>query len=100
MFSGLRKQLRRISVRLTLWPALLFLVAAVTVLSLSYVVVKERLDSQEQDVIEFRLNQYAREYERGGIRAVRALAGLRKGREQKAFFVRLADAQNRTQFLR
>lgn len=100
MFSGLRKQVRRLSIRLTLWHALLFVAAALTVLSLTYVVIKKRLDFQEQDVIEFRLNQYAGEYERGGLPAVRILAGLRKGREQKAFFVRLADPQNRTQFLR
>ena len=30
MFSGLRKQLRRLSIRLTLWHALLFLAAALT----------------------------------------------------------------------
>jgi signal transduction histidine kinase len=100
MFSGLRKQLARLSIRLTLWHALLFVAAALTVLSLTYVVIKKRLDFQEQDVIEFRLNQYASEYERGGLRAVRILAALRKGREQKAFFVRLADPQNHTLFLR
>ncbi len=100
MFSGLRKQLGRISLRLTLWPALLFLASALTVLSLSYAVIKQRLNAQERDLIEFRLHQYAGEYERGGLPAVRVLAALRKGREQKAFFVRLADAQNHTRFLR
>lgn len=100
MFSGLRKQLRRLSIRLTLWHALLFLAAALTVLGLTYVVIKQRLRAQERDVIEFRLNQYAGEYERGGLPAVRVLAALRKGREQKAFFVRVADAQNHTVFLR
>jgi len=100
MFSGLRKQLGRVSIRLTIWHALLFFIAALAVLSLTYVTIKKRLDLQERDVIELRLNQYASEYERGGIRAVHLLAELRKGREQKAFFVRLADAQNQTIFLR
>lgn len=100
MFSGLRKHLGRLSIRLTLWHALLFLSAALTVLSLSYVVIKKRLEIQERDVIELRLNQYAREYERGGLIAVRVLAALRKGREQKAFFIRVANAQNHTLFLR
>ena len=100
MFSALRKQLARLSFRLTLWHAMLFLAAALTVLSLSYAVIKQRLDSQEHDVIELRLNQYAGEYERGGLRAVRILAALRKGRDQKAFFVRLANAENITLFLR
>lgn len=100
MFSGLRKQLGRLSIRLTLWHTLLFLVAALTVLGLTYVVIQKRLLTQERDVIEFRLNQYAGEYERGGLLAVRVLAALRKGREQKAFFVRVADPQNGTVFLR
>ena len=100
MFSVLRKKLGTISLRLTLWHAFLFLVAAMAVLSVTYVLIDQRLESQERDVIELRLNQYASEYERGGIDAVRSLASLRKGREQKAFFVRLADSRNRTLFLR
>ncbi|CAN5504600.1 HAMP domain-containing sensor histidine kinase [soil metagenome] len=100
MFSSLRKQLGRISIRLTLWHAFLFLVAALGVLSVTYLVIQKRLNLQERDVIELRLNQYASEYERGGMGAVHRLAALRKGREQKAFFVRIADAHNRTIFLR
>src|SRR5215216_5871912 len=100
MFSGLRKQLHRLSIRLTLWHALLFLTAALIVLSVNHFVIKQRLDTQERDVVEFRLNQYASEYERGGLPAVQALAALRKGRAQQAFFVRVADPQNHTLFLR
>lgn len=100
MFSVLRKELGKVSLRLTLWHAFLFLLAAMSVLTVTYVLIQQRLESQERDVIELRLNQYASEYERGGLEAVRALASLRKGREQKAFFVRLADSRNRTVFLR
>ncbi len=100
MFSSLSKQLGRVSLRLTLWPSLLFLVSALGVLTVSYFVIKEELNLQERDVIEFRLKQYASEYEQGGMGAVRMLASLRKGREQKAFFVRLADGHNQTLFLR
>lgn len=100
MFSALRKELGKVSLRLTLWHALLFFLAAMAVLIVTYALIKQRLDSQERDVIELRLNQYSNEYERNGIEAVRGLASLRKGREQKAFFVRLADAENRTIYLR
>lgn len=100
MFSVLRKKLRPLSIRLALWHAVLFLAAAFTVLGLTYFVIKKSLNGQEHDVVEFRLNQYAGEYERGGLPAVRQLAALRKGREQKAFFVRLADPQNHTLFVR
>lgn len=100
MFSSLRSYLGRLSIRLTLWNAFVFLSAALIVLGLSYTVIKQQLDSQERDNIDSRLNQYIAEYERGGVNAVRALAALRKGREQKAFFVRLANARNETLFLR
>lgn len=100
MFSKLRRQFGRLSIRLTLWHTALFLAAALTVLSLSYAVIHQRLDSQEHDVIELRLNQYVGEYERNGLTGIHLLAALRKGREQKAFFVRLADPHNQTIFLR
>lgn len=100
MFFSLSKQLGRISLRLTFWPALLFLVSALGVMTVSYFVIKEQLNLHEREVIEFRLRQYAGEYEQGGMRAVRMLASQRKGREQKAFFVRLADDNNDTLFLR
>lgn len=100
MFSVLRKQFGRVSIRLTLWHALLFLAAALIVLGVTYFVMKQRLNQQEEDIITMRLNQYAAEYEHGGLDAVKTLAALRKGWEQKAFFVRIADADNRTIYLR
>ena len=100
MFSGLRKQFRRQSLRLTLWHALLFLAAALTMLGLTYVLIEKHLRAQERDAVEFKRGQYANEYERGGWQAVRNLTALHINREQKAFFVRVADAQNQTLFLR
>ena len=96
MFSGLRKAFRRLSIRLTLWHALLFLVAALAGMGLTYVVLQKLLLAQERDVTHSRLILYAGEYERGGLDAVKARSALRKGREQRAFFTRVADAQNRT----
>lgn len=100
MFFALHRQLRRLSIRLTLWHALLFLAAALTVLGLTYLVIEKRLAAQERSVIEFRLNQYSGEYERGGLSAVQSLAAFRKGRQQAPFFIRVADPQNHTRFLR
>jgi signal transduction histidine kinase len=100
MFSALRKQFRKLSIRLTLWHAALFLVAALAALGLTYVVIQERLLADERDLTQLRLDQYVAEYERGGLPAVLARAALRKGREQRAFFVRVSDAQNNTVFLR
>ncbi|MDB6155300.1 MAG: Histidine kinase [Chthoniobacteraceae bacterium] len=100
MFSVLRKHLGKLSIRLTFWHALLFLTAALTVLGLTYLVMQERLLTQERDAIQFRLNQYAAEFQEGGLPAVRMRAALRKGREQKAFFLRVANSLNQTIFLR
>jgi signal transduction histidine kinase len=100
MFSGPYRQLRRLGIRLTFWHALLFLAAALIVLSLNYLVTKKQLDTQERDLIDSRLNQYTGEYERGGLGAIQILSAIRKGREQQSSFVRVADSRNRTRFLR
>lgn len=89
-----------LSVRLTLWHSLLFLGSALVLLTLTYTLLKNRAYANERDAISFRLRQYDSEYQRGGLGAVRRLASLRKGRAQKAFFVRMADDHNVTSFRR
>jgi signal transduction histidine kinase len=90
----------RLSLRLTFWHSLLFMGAALALLVLTYVLLRNRAEATEHYVIESRLNQYASEYKRGGLDAVRNLATLRRGRAQQAFFVRVGDPRNRTVFLR
>jgi signal transduction histidine kinase len=89
-----------LSVRLTLWHSLLFLGSALILLTLTYALLKNRAYANERDAIAFRLRQYDSEYQRGGLEAIQRLAGLRKGRAQRAFFVRVADARNITTFRR
>ncbi|MEO7319919.1 MAG: HAMP domain-containing sensor histidine kinase [Chthoniobacteraceae bacterium] len=99
-FARLSSAVRPLSVRLTLWHSLLFLSSALALLALTYVTLRNRVDANERDAISFRLWQYSSEYTSGGLDAVRRLSAVRKGREQKAFFVRVADAQNRAIFRR
>jgi signal transduction histidine kinase len=99
-FARLKRAALRLSVRLTFWHSLIFLGSALVLLSLTYLLLRKRAIATERDNIEFRLYQYAGEYQNGGLASVRRLASLRKGRAQKAFFVRLADAENRTLFQR
>src|SRR5687768_1103295 len=99
-FARLKSTLRRLSVRLTLWHSLLFMISALALLTLDFFLLRNRADATEHYVIESRLNQYVSEYKRGGIEAVRHLATLRRGRAQQAFFVRVGDPNNRTVFLR
>jgi signal transduction histidine kinase len=92
--------MRRLSVRLTLWHSLLFMASAVTLLVLTYVLLQNRAVETERYVVESRLNQYVSVYKTDGIEGVRHLATLRRSRAQQAFFVRVANAQNDTVFLR
>jgi signal transduction histidine kinase len=100
MFSVLRKQFRRLSIQLTLWNALLFLAAALTVLGLEYLIIERSLRAQERTAIESKLNQYAGEFQHGGLAAVRRIASFRQNQERRPYFVRIADPRNHTLFLR
>ena len=77
-----------------------FPIAALAAIGLTYAALRKQLLAEERAITEARLNQYAAEYEKGGLPALKGRASLRKGREQRAFFTRVADAQNRTLFLR
>jgi signal transduction histidine kinase len=89
-----------LSIQLTLWNALLFLAAALGMLSLEYFIIERGLRAHERTAIESKLNQYAGEYQHGGLDAVRRIAAFKQNQEIRPFFVRIADAQNRTLFLR
>jgi signal transduction histidine kinase len=102
MFSGRlnASTFRRLSVRLTLWHSLIVLGSALAFLGMTNVLLRNRASATERDSIESRVVQYTTEYQSAGIPGVMRLASLRKGRAQKAFFVRVGDAANRTLFLR
>ena len=91
LFHAFRRRQLALSVRLTLWHSLLFFGSALALLGLTYALLRNRAYATERDTIEFRLKQYATEYQQGGLDAVQRLAAQRKGRAQKAFFVRVDD---------
>lgn len=98
-FARIKGALRPVSVRLAFWLSLLFLSVVLAVLSIVYLVLKESAETQEENNILFRLDQYAGEYRRGGLAAVKALPDVRRDRLQIAFFVRLATPENQTLYL-
>lgn len=100
MFSGRLRELKKIEVRLTLGHALLFALVILAALTVAYFVASKRLIERDKDNILFRIGLYASEYQRGGLDAVKEVASLRKGRSQRAAFLRVADSANRTVFLR
>ncbi len=95
-----RYRLRKLSVRLTLWHSLIVLGSGLALLGITNVLLQNRAFATEKDAIESRVAQYASEYASNGLRGVKRLAALRKGRAQKAYFVRVGNAKNRTLFLR
>jgi signal transduction histidine kinase len=90
---------RRLSTRLTLWHSLIVLGSMLAMSAVTYVLLRRGAGAAERDAIDFRINQYAGEYHRNGLAGVRRLAALRKGRAQKAFFVRVGNGE-RTLFMR
>jgi signal transduction histidine kinase len=102
MSSGLfnSRPLRRLSVRLTLWHSMIVLGSSLALLGITYALLRNRANATERDALEFRINQYIGEYRANGMAGVARLAALRKGRAQKAFFVRVGDSENETVFMR
>ncbi|MHA3775450.1 sensor histidine kinase [Verrucomicrobiota bacterium sgz303538] len=96
----IKRLFRTVGVRMTLWHSAIFGIGAIVVFGIAYLLVSQAIDEQNMEGIEFRFRQFEAEYARGGRDAVVNLCKLRVGRVQKAFFVRLADRQNHTVFLR
>lgn len=99
-FERIRRLSRTIGFRIAVLHSVIFVTGAAMVFGIAYVLLQRSVDEQSREVIEFRLNQFAAEYGRGGKEAVIELCKLRRGRAQKAFFVRLGDTRNSTVFLR
>jgi len=90
----------RLDVSLALWHSALVLVIISAVLVTSYFALRSRVEDQDRDAVLFRLNQYSSVYRHSGLAGVIDLASLRKGRAQKAYFVRVATAENKSLFQR
>ncbi|GDX10452.1 two-component sensor histidine kinase [Verrucomicrobiota bacterium] len=96
----IRKILRKVSFRLSLWQALIFAILAIVLSYVTHTLIVEQIRTHEQEVVSFRLSEFTLEYERGGVEAVKTLANARRKRAQRVFFLRLASAENKTIFLR
>lgn len=96
----LRKLTRRVSFRLSIWQALIFAVLAICLSYVMHGLIVDEIRQREHDAVGFRLNEFTLQYRQGGVEAVKALANARRRRAERAFFVRLATADNKTLFLR
>lgn len=101
MSSGLNNRpWSRLGVRLALWHSIIILGVALSVLGAAYFVLQRGSESLDKDMVLMRVFTYSQEYRRAGMEGVHRLASLRKGRAQKAYFVRIADPKNKTLFMR
>jgi signal transduction histidine kinase len=89
-----------LDLRLAILHSALVFVILSAVLVVSYFALRTRVEDQDRDAVLFRLNQYSSVYKRTGLTGVIDLASLRKGRAQKAYFVRVATAANESLFER
>ncbi len=99
-FARVRRISRTVGFRIALWHSVIFITGAAMVFGIAYMLLQRSVDEQSDEVVEFRLNQFMAEYGRGGKDAVIDLCKMRRGRAQKAFFVRIGDTKNATTFLR
>ncbi len=89
-----------LSLRLTLWFALLLLLTAAAVLGVAYALLANSLRQQDRDRILAALQEYQAQYRAGKLIALRnALNFDRSAGKPDIFLVRLASPQNRTVFL-
>jgi heavy metal sensor kinase len=101
MLSGrLKRIVRTVGFRIALWHSTIFIAGTILVFTSAYFLVRHSVDQQAKEAIEFRLNQFAMEYDSAGLEGVIDLSKLRRGRAQRAYFVRVSDALNSTRFLR
>lgn len=99
-WEHLKQLARTVSFRIALWHAVTFIVGSILVFGAAYFLLLRSMDEQTQDEILFRLNRYAADYDRGGKDGLLEVLNLRKGRAQRAFFVRLSTPDDTTLFLR
>jgi signal transduction histidine kinase len=92
--------LHTVGFRITVWHAATFVVGAMLVFVAAYFLLRHVVDEQGRDLVEVRLVNFGYQYRKGGAPAVIELCLQHQGRAQKASFVRMADVNNHTTFLR
>ncbi len=89
-----------LSLRLTLWFSLIFLLASLTVLGMAYYLLATSLRQQDRESIRTALQEYQAQYKAGKLIALRnAIKFERAAGKPNIFFVRLAGPRNQTVFL-
>ena len=76
---------------LTLWYSTLFVVGAIVIVLLTYVLTAASLAQRDQQIIQAKLGEYAALYARGGVRALAATVQAEQRTAPERLFVRVLD---------
>jgi signal transduction histidine kinase len=77
--------------RLALWYSTLFVVSAIAIVFLTYVLTSSSLAQRDRQVINAKLGEYAATYDRGGIRALTDTVRAEQQTAPERLFVRVVD---------
>ncbi len=101
MFSGLNSRLfKKISFRLTIFYALLFVVSSFLIFTLNYFLLDQSLKSRDHGLLSTKLKEYAYVYSKGGLDELKNhLVEETKGDEDSQILVRVESSVGKTLFL-
>ena len=101
MLSNLPSRLRgSLAFRLNLWYASVFVLSALLLFLLVYLLLVFALQRKDREIIESRLKEYAAIYESGGVSNLRSwIARTGDAQRQKSFFVRVIGPYKNVTFL-
>jgi signal transduction histidine kinase len=77
---------------LTLWYSTLFVVGAIVIVFLTYVLTAASLAQRDQQIIQAKLGDYAAVYSRGGLRALAATVSAEQRTAPERLFVRVVNS--------
>ena len=77
---------------LTLWYSTLFVVGAIVIVLLTYVLTAASLAQRDQQIIQAKLGEYAAVYSRGGVRALAATVQAEQRTAPERLFVRVVGS--------
>ena len=86
---------RTLSFRLNLWHAGIFTVSACILYLFLYILLSVAMERKDRELVDGQLKAYTVIYQSGGLPALRDwIYANREAKQQKAYFVRLADPRN------
>lgn len=92
---------RTISFRLTAWYSIIFILVSFLLFGIAYFLLSSTLEKHSREAIQAKVKELALLYEKGGIPALeKEINSVKKFQQKRPLFIRIADPENRTLFLR